>query len=39
MDRLNIKMHVVIGDILGWSGMRSMKAILAGERAPEKWVA
>src|SRR5437868_57171 len=39
MDRLNIKIHVVISDILGWSGMRIIKAILAGERDPEKLVA
>ena len=39
MDRLNIKIHVVISDILGWSGMRIIKAILAGERDAEKLVA
>lgn len=39
MDRLNVKIHVVISDILGWSGMRIIKAILAGEREPEKLVA
>jgi len=39
MDRLNLKIHVVISDILGWSGMRIIKAILAGERDPEKLVA
>jgi len=39
MDRLNIKIHVVISDILGWSGMRIIKAILAGERDPEQLVA
>lgn len=39
MDRLNIKIHVVISDILGWSGMRIITAILAGERDPEKLVA
>ena len=38
MDRLNIKIHVVISDILGWSGMRIIKAILGGERDPEKLV-
>lgn len=38
MDRLNIKIHVVISDITGWSGMRIIKAILAGERQPEKLV-
>lgn len=38
MDRLNVKIHVVISDILGWSGMRIIKAILGGERDPEKLV-
>jgi transposase len=38
MDRLNIKIHVVISDILGWSGMRIIKAILGGQRDPEKLV-
>lgn len=38
MDRLNVKIHVVISDILGWSGMRIIKAILQGEREPEKLV-
>jgi transposase len=39
MDRLNVKIHVVISDITGRSGMRIIKAILAGERQPEKLVA
>jgi transposase len=38
MDRLNVKIHVVISDITGRSGMRIIKAILAGERQPEKLV-
>ncbi len=38
MDRLNVKIHVVISDITGWSGMRLIKAILGGERRPEKLV-
>lgn len=38
LDRLNVKIHVVISDILGASGMRIIKAILAGERDPEKLV-
>jgi len=38
MDRLNVKIHVVISDITGRSGMRIMQAILAGERSPEKLV-
>lgn len=39
MDRLNVKIHVVISDILGRSGMRIIKAILQGERNPETLVA
>jgi len=35
LDRLNVKIHVVISDITGWSGMRIIKAILAGDRDPE----
>src|SRR5205085_5734429 len=38
MDRLNVKIHVVLSDITGWSGMRIIKAILAGQRQPEKLV-
>jgi transposase len=38
LDRLNVKIHVVISDILGVSGMRIIKAILEGERDPEKLV-
>jgi transposase len=36
LDRLNVKLHVVISDITGVSGMKILKAILAGERQPEK---
>ena len=39
MDRLNVKIPVVLSDILGWSGMRIIKAILQGERDPEQLVA
>lgn len=39
LDRLNVKIHVVISDITGWSGMRIIQTILAGERNPEKLVA
>jgi transposase len=35
LDRLNVKIHVVISDITGVSGMRIIKAILAGNREPE----
>ena len=38
LDRLNVKIHVVISDITGWSGLRIIKAILDGERQPEKLV-
>lgn len=38
MDRLNVKIHVVISDITGRSGLRIIRAILAGEREPEKLV-
>jgi transposase len=38
MDRLNVKIHVVISDITGWSGMRIIKSILAGERDAERLV-
>jgi transposase len=34
LDRLNIKLHVVISDITGVSGMKIVKAIVAGEREP-----
>jgi len=39
LDRLNVKIHVVINDITGVSGMRMLKAILAGERDTERLVA
>lgn len=38
LDRLNVKIHVVISDIMGVSGMKIIQAILAGERDPEKLV-
>jgi transposase len=38
MDRLNVKIHVVISDITGVSGMRIIEAILRGERDPQKLV-
>ena len=38
LDRLNVKIHVVISDITGVSGMKIIRAILAGEREPEKLV-
>src|SRR5262245_11575773 len=36
LDRLNVKLHVVISDITGKSGMRVLQAIVAGERQPEQ---
>jgi transposase len=38
MDRLNVKIHVVISQTTGWSGLRMIKAILKGERDIEKLV-
>src|SRR5215831_16038501 len=38
LDRLNVKIHVVISDITGRSGMRIIRAILAGQREPEQLV-
>jgi len=38
LDRLNVKIHVVISDITGVSGMKIIEAILAGEREPQKLV-
>lgn len=36
LELMNIKLHTVIADILGKTGMCMVKAILAGERDPEK---
>lgn len=36
LELMNIKLHLVISDILGKTGMGIVTAILAGERAPEK---
>ena len=36
LELMNIKIHTVIADILGKTGMRMVKAILAGETDPEK---
>ena len=36
LDRLNVKIHVVISDITGVSGMKIIKAILAGQRNAEQ---
>ncbi len=36
LELMNIKIHTVIADILGKTGMRMIKAILAGETDPQK---
>jgi len=36
LERMNIKVHDVIADLTGWSGLRMVKAILKGERDPVK---
>jgi transposase len=38
LDRLNVKIHVVISDVMGVSGLKIIKAILAGQREPEQLV-
>ena len=35
LELMNIKIHTVISDILGISGMKMVKAIIAGERDPQ----
>jgi transposase len=35
LDAMNIKLHTVISDIMGESGLKILRAILAGERNPE----
>lgn len=39
LERMNIKFHDVISDLTGVSGMKVIKAILAGERQPERLLA
>jgi transposase len=36
LERMNIKFHSVISDLTGVSGLRVIRAILAGEREPQK---
>ncbi len=36
LDLMNVKIHIVISDILGKTGMKIIEAILDGERDPEK---
>lgn len=35
LERMNVKLHDVISDLTGVSGLRVVRAILAGERCPE----
>jgi transposase len=35
LELMNLKIHVVISDILGKTGMQMIQAIIAGERSPE----
>lgn len=39
LERMNIKFHSVISDITGASGLRVVRAIIAGERDPAKLLA
>jgi len=36
MERMNVKFHDVISDVTGVSGMRVMRAIVEGERDPQR---
>jgi transposase len=38
LERMNVKIHDVISDLTGYSGLRMVGAILGGERDPEKLV-
>lgn len=38
LELMNIKLHVVISDLLGKTGMRMVAAILDGERDPQKLI-
>jgi transposase len=39
LDRMNLKIHEVLSDLMGVSGMRLVRAILDGERDPERLLA
>lgn len=39
LDRLNVKIHAVLSDLMGASGQRLVEAILAGERESERLLA
>ena len=39
LDRMNVKVHDVISSVIGVSGLKMVRAILGGERDPEKLAA
>ena len=39
LERMNVKLHDVIRDLTGMSGLKVVRAILAGERDPERLLA
>ena len=39
LDRMNVKVHDVISSLIGVSGLKMVRAILAGEREPERLAA
>lgn len=39
LDRMNVKVHDVISSLIGVSGLKMVRAILAGEHAPERLAA
>ncbi len=39
LERLNLKVHTVISSVIGWSGQRMIRALVAGERDPHKLAA
>jgi len=39
LDRMNVKVHDVISSLIGVSGLKMVRAILAGERTPERLAA
>ena len=39
LEQMNVKLHLVVSNIVGVTGLRIIRAILAGEREPEKLAA
>lgn len=39
LDRMNVKIHEVLSDLMGASGLRLVRAIVAGQRSPEHLLA